>query len=54
MLKSKAKMKTFSLLICILGIKAASTAILPNDVLLEEWEVGVVNLQITIFNIYLK
>ena len=39
--KSKATMKAFSFLICILGIKAASSAILPNEVLLEEWEVGV-------------
>jgi len=36
--KSKATMKAFSFLICILGVKAASSAILPNEVLLEEWE----------------
>jgi len=36
--KIKAAMKTLSLLICILGIKAASSSILPTDLLLEEWE----------------
>jgi len=31
-------MKTLSLLICILGIKVASSSILPTALLLEEWE----------------
>ena len=34
-------MKTLSLLICILGIKVASSSILPTALHLEEWEVSV-------------
>ena len=48
-------MKTLSLLICILGIKVASSSILPSALLLEEWEVSFFSIiSVCTFNSHVK